>query len=119
MLAVNEKHPTRRSGASHKQFAFFGLIAAWAIEPLVYYQGLTSSNCCLGSNKYLPCDLPVAFPVGDLIGDQRIILCGLDIAVRIDGTRGDGMFTRLGIIPLQRPEAPSKTANLFSVKLRS
>ena len=58
-------------------------------------------NFLSSRNLHLSCDLSIAFPVGDLVGDQRIIFGRLDIARIINGPRGDGVLARCGISPVQ------------------
>ena len=41
----------------------------------------------------LPRNLPVAFPVGHLAQEIRVVWCGLHFAVHVKGARPDGVFS--------------------------
>ena len=69
-------------------------------------------------DAYLPRDLPVAFPVGLLVRDDRVIHRRLDIALGVDRPRSDAVFSRRGLVPIQRPLLPGKGRMLLPVDSR-
>src|ERR671910_2999518 len=57
-------------------------------------------------------DLPVAFPVGPLAGQEGIIRCRLLVAVDVERPRGDGVGTRGRSAPVELPERPGELGRL-------
>lgn len=71
----------------------------------------------LRRNLYPPRDLFIAFPVRNLIGNERVIGRGLHVAPGVNCPCCDSVFARLGIRPIQRPETPGETTAVCRIKL--
>ena len=54
----------------------------------------------------LPRDLAVAFPVGVLLGDDRIVHRRLDLSGGVDRARGDSVLSGRRVWPVERPDLP-------------
>src|SRR4029079_19040091 len=65
---------------------------------------------CFGEDLLTDCDLardlPVALPVGQLVGDEWVIHGWLDVAIRVGGPRGDRVHAGVGLAPIEAPDAP-------------
>src|SRR4051794_31992182 len=50
--------------------------------------------------------LPIALPIGALVGDQWVLHGRLDISLEVHRTRGDPVLARCGRIPIDGPDSP-------------